>query len=68
MMTTDTIAYNYPSFEASLQEFFDFAVNAPKVTMRAPSFPLEDLATGARVEMAELWSNGAAVIEFGSFT
>jgi hypothetical protein len=68
MTTTDSATYNYASFEASLEEFFDFAVHAPKVTMRAPSFPLEDLATGTSVEMAELWSRGAAVIEFGSFT
>jgi hypothetical protein len=60
--------YNYSEFVASLNEFFDFAVQAPKVTMRAPSFPLEDLATGETVQMSELWSGGVAVIEFGSFT
>lgn len=60
--------YNYAAFEASLQEFFDFAVNAPKVTMRASSFPLEDLATGQTVAMSELWTSGAAIIEFGSVT
>lgn len=31
--------YNYSVFEAAPQEFADFAVRAPKVTMRAPSFP-----------------------------
>lgn len=60
--------YNYSSFEASPKEFLDFAVHAPKVTMRAPSFPLEDLTTDRSVEMSELWSAGIAVIEFGSFT
>jgi hypothetical protein len=60
--------YNYSVFEASPQEFNDFAVHAPKVTMRAPSFPLEDLATGETVEMSELWKSEIALIEFGSFT
>jgi hypothetical protein len=60
--------YNYSEFVASPNEFFDFAVHAPKVTMRAPSFPLEDLATGKTVQMSELWSSGVAVLEFGSFT
>lgn len=60
--------YNYSEFIASPKEFADFAVHAPKVTMRAPSFPLEDLATGNIVHMSELWRDGVAVIEFGSFT
>jgi hypothetical protein len=68
MTMPDVPVYNYPSFEASLDEFFDFAVNAPKVTMRAPSFPLEDLATGGTIEMKDLWSREVTVIEFGSFT
>jgi hypothetical protein len=60
--------YNYSAFVLSPDEFDDFAVRAPKVTMRAPSFPLEDLASGKTVQMSELWSSGAAVVEFGSFT
>lgn len=60
--------YNYSEFVASSNEFVDFAVQAPKVTMRAPSFPLEDLATGQTVQMSELWASGIAVLEFGSFT
>lgn len=60
--------YNYREFVASPEEFTDFAVHAPKVTMRAPSFPLEDLATGNTVQMSELWASGVAVLEFGSFT
>jgi hypothetical protein len=60
--------YNYSEFVVSQQEFAEFAVHAPKVTMRAPSFPLEDLATGRTVQMTELWASGAALIEFGSFT
>jgi hypothetical protein len=34
--------YNYTVFEAPSTEFLDFATHAPKVTMQAPSFPLED--------------------------
>ncbi|TAK83548.1 MAG: hypothetical protein EPO20_18055 [Betaproteobacteria bacterium] len=60
--------YNYSEFVASPNEFLDFAVQAPKVTMRAPSFPLEDLATGEAVQMSELWASGVALVEFGSFT
>jgi hypothetical protein len=60
--------YNYSAFEANPEEFTDFALHAPKATMRAPSFPLEDLATGETVQMSELWKTGVAVIEFGSFT
>jgi hypothetical protein len=60
--------YNYSEFVSSPQEFNDFAAHAPKVTMRAPSFPLEDLATGRRVEMRELWKSEIALLEFGSFT
>lgn len=60
--------YNYSEFVASPEEFNDFAVHAPKVTMRAPSFPLEDLATGKTLDMRELWKSEIALIEFGSFT
>jgi hypothetical protein len=60
--------YNYGVFAASPNEFMEFAEHAPKATMRAPSFPLEDLATGQPVQMSELWKTGVAVIEFGSFT
>ena len=35
---------------------------------RAPSFSLEDLDTGATVEMSELWRDNIVLIEFGSFT
>ncbi len=60
--------YNYSEFGVSPSEFMDFSQHAPKATMRAPSFALEDLETGAKVEMKELWQTGIAVIEFGSFT
>ena len=60
--------YNYSKFVLHPGEFDEFAQSAPKVTMRAPSFPLEDLETGETVEMKELWKKGVALIEFGSFT
>lgn len=60
--------YNYSVFDGSAEEFADFALHAPKVTMRARSFPLEDLATGNIVQMSELWRSEVALIEFGSFT
>lgn len=60
--------YNYGEFVANPEEFSHFALHAPKATMRAPSFPLEDLVTGKTVQMSELWSSGVALIEFGSFT
>lgn len=59
--------YNYAVFTGE-DDFTDFAENAPKATMRAPSFPLEELGTGETVEMKELWRRGITVIEFGSFT
>lgn len=60
--------YNYSEFVASVEEFNDFAVHAPKATMRAPSFALEELATGNPMQMSELWRSEIALIEFGSFT
>jgi hypothetical protein len=60
--------YNYSIFEADPNEFVEFATRAPKVTMRAPSFPLEDLASGEKIAMKDLWKSGIVVMEFGSFT
>lgn len=60
--------YNYSVFTGGQEDFLDFAMHAPKVTMRAPSFPVEDLASGDSVEMKDFWKKGVAVIEFGSFT
>ena len=65
MSATD---YNYDVFTGGQEDFLDFAMHAPKVTMRAPSFPVEELATGATTEMKNLWKSGVTVIEFGSFT
>ncbi len=60
--------YNYSAFDNAPEEFYSFAHDAPKATMRAPSFPLEDLVTGKTVELKELWRSEIAVIEFGSYT
>ena len=68
MSSSMSDTYNYTQFSASLTEFHDFALHAPKVTMRAPSFGLEDLATGKTVEMKDLWKTDVVVVEFGSFT
>ena len=65
MSATD---YNYDVFTGGQEDFLEFAMHAPKVTMRAPSFPVEELATGETVEMKNLWKSGVTVIEFGSFT
>ena len=65
MSATD---YNYDVFTGGQEDFLDFAMHAPKVTMRAPSFALEELATGETIEMKDLWRKGVTVIEFGSFT
>ncbi len=64
----DQEQYNYSEFVASPDEFLEFGERAPKATMRAPSFPVEDLATGDTVEMKDLWKSGVVVMEFGSFT
>lgn len=64
----DRAQYNYSEFAASPNEFLEFGEHAPKATMRAPSFSLEDLATGETVEMKDLWQTEVAVLEFGSFT
>ena len=60
--------YNYSVFDVSPEEFLHFATHAPKVTMRAPAFVLEDLATSEKIEMKDLWRSGIVVVEFGSFT
>ena len=52
-------------FRGAVGEFLEFAVSAPKVTMRARSFELEDLVSGAAVQLNELWAKGVAVLEFG---
>jgi len=60
--------YNYSVFDASPSEFAEFATHAPKVTMRAPSFLLEDLETGRKIQMKDLWKSDVVVMEFESST
>ncbi len=61
--------YNYATFDMKEAEpsFRGFA-NHLHAGERAPDVALEDLASGASVPMRELWRDGPAVIEFGSFT
>ena len=60
--------YNYDTFVPDPEELVNFALHGPRATGRAPSFPLEDLETGETVQMEELWADGVAIMEFGSFT
>jgi len=60
--------YNYSTWGPGSESFEDFATNAPQVTSRAPSFPVEDLSTGKKTHMKQLWQKGITIIEFGSFT
>jgi hypothetical protein len=60
--------YNYSTWAPGSESFEDFATEAPLVTSRAPSLPVESLETGETVEMKELWRKGVTIVEFGSFT
>ncbi len=61
--------YNYDHFVMANEEA-PFAAFGSRLhaAERAPEFALEDLDTGRTVPMSELWANGPAVLEFGSFT
>ncbi len=61
--------YNYATFVMANEEqpFVEFPRRL-LVGEAAPSFPLEDLATGATVSMDDLWRTQVVVMEFGSFT
>ncbi len=61
--------YNYDRFVMANEEapFAEFG-NRLHAGEPAPDFVLEDLDTGRAVPMSELWTNGPAVLEFGSFT
>ena len=60
--------YNYDTWRMGSENFESFAMDAPKVTSRAPSFPVEELSTGKTLHMKQLWQRGITIIEFGSFT
>ena len=61
--------YNYAVFDLPSEDpvFAAFKLRM-FVGERAPSFPLEDLATGQTVPMKSLWDKGLAILEFGSLT
>ena len=61
--------YNYATFDMAREEppFVAFG-NRLHAGEQAPAFLLEDLETGEAVDMATLWANGPAILEFGSFT
>lgn len=61
--------YNYAVFSMANEEpHFEAFTGGLHVGQRAPTFPLEDLDSGQTVAMSDLWSQGLAVLEFGSFT
>jgi hypothetical protein len=60
--------YNYSVWGHGRESFEKFATDAPQVTSRAPSFPVESLEIGETVEMKELWRKGVTIVEFGSFS
>lgn len=61
--------YNYAVFELAREEpVFETFRGRMFVGERAPSFPLEDLASGQTVALSSLWAKGPAVVEFGSLT
>ena len=60
--------YNYSTWNPGSESFEDFASEAPQITSRAPSFPVENLATGETVQLKEIWRKGVTIVEFGSFT
>lgn len=61
--------YNYVHFDmvAERPKFEGFS-STLHVGERAPDFPLEDLESGATVNLKGLWSDGLVIAEFGSFT
>ncbi len=61
--------YNYSVFDMAREQpvFAEFR-NSLHVGERAPSFGVEDLATGEAVELSSLWKKNVAILEFGSFT
>lgn len=61
--------YNYRVFDLEREQapFQQFA-NGLHAGQRAPSFELEDLDDGSKVQLDQLWSDRLLVVEFGSFT
>jgi len=63
-------AYNYAVFDLQrdMGKFTEFQNHPLHVGTQALDFPLENLTTGHTTAMKDLWRNGLAVIEFGSYT
>ena len=61
--------YNYSEFHMMAEgpNFELFPANL-HVGERAPDFALEDLDSGATVNLRDFWSEGVTVVEFSSFT
>jgi len=64
-----SLGYNYDTFDMAREDpvFAAFRTRL-HVTERAPSFELEDLATGQPVALKKLWAQETVILEFGSFT
>jgi hypothetical protein len=61
--------YNYDVFRIDRElPYFDAFRDTMKAGETAPDFVLEDLEGGATVALSALWSDGLALIEFGSLT
>ena len=61
--------YNYTNFPLHMdQEDFERFPEATQVGEPAPDGKLIDAVDGREVRLSECWSNGPAVIEFGSIT
>ncbi|MCZ6502237.1 MAG: hypothetical protein O6945_06970 [Gammaproteobacteria bacterium] len=61
--------YNYPVFDLPEEmKPFELFSSAPNAGQKAPTYPLEDLDSGATIEMKELWKKDFVIVEFGSFT
>lgn len=61
--------YNYADFVLRREiPLFDSFRDNLHVGEKAPDFELLRLDDGRRVHLSEYWKDGAAVIEFGSFT
>jgi hypothetical protein len=62
--------YNYSVFDMQREEpVFEAFPTKLNAGSRAPSFPLQDLATGNTIDLRSLWKGEqVAVLEFGSFT
>lgn len=61
--------YNYQVFDLpeEMKPFERFS-DSPNAGQRVPSFEVEDLDSGATIELKSLWKTDFVILEFGSFT